>query len=199
MTLIEQSPVLAAVLPVAEFKDHLRLGTGFADDAAQDGLAESYLRAALAAIEGRIGKALISRGFTWGVSYWRDPAEQALPLAPVSAVASLVLIDAAGAETTADPAGYRLVKDGQRPKIAATGTALPAISSGGEARIAFTAGFGPAWTDVPADLRHAVLLLAAGYYENRHDASAPRAAMPFGVMALIERWRTVRVLGGGTA
>ncbi len=113
MTLIEQSPVPAAVLPVAEFKDHLRLGTGFADDAAQDGLAESYLRAALAAIEGRIGKALISRGFLWGVSYWRDPAEQALPLAPGSAIASLVLIDAAGTETTADPAGYRLVKDGQ--------------------------------------------------------------------------------------
>ncbi|KDB03409.1 gene transfer agent protein [Defluviimonas sp. 20V17] len=199
MTLIEQSPVPVAVLPVAEFKDHLRLGTGFADDAVQDGLAEGYLRSALAAIEGRIGKALISRDFSWGVSYWRDPEGQALPLAPVSAVAALVLVDAAGIQTPADPAAYRLVKDSQRPRIAATGLALPTIPTGGEARITFTAGFGPAWTDVPADLRQAVLLLATGYYENRHDAGGPRDAMPFGVMALIERWRTVRVLGGGQA
>lgn len=199
MTLIEQSPVPVAVLPVAEFKDHLRLGTGFADDAVQDGLAEGYLRSALAAIEGRIGKALISRDFSWGIGYWRHPDEQALPLAPVSAVASLVLVDAAGGQVTADPATYRLVKDSQRPKIAATGLALPVIPTGGEAQVTFTAGFGPAWADVPADLRQAVLLLAAGYYENRHDVGGPRAAMPFGVMALIERWRTVRVLGGGQA
>lgn len=199
MTLSEVTPVPGTALPVAEMKDQLRLGTGFADDGVQDGLVESYLRAALAAIEGRIGKALIARGFTWGLSFWRDPEAQALPLAPVSSVGELVMVDAGGAETVVDPARYRLVKDAQRPKIAAVGTALPAIPTGGEARIGFTAGFGPAWADVPADLRQAVLLLAAGYYENRHDTGGPREAMPFGVMALIERYRTVRVLGGGAA
>jgi hypothetical protein len=40
--------------------------------------------------------------------------------------------------------------------------------------------------------------LAAGYHENRHERSGA-TGMPFGVTALIERWRTVRVLGGGAA
>lgn len=63
MMLIELTPVPGAALPVQALKDHLRLGTGFADGTMQDGLVESCLRAAMAAIEGRIGKTLISRSF----------------------------------------------------------------------------------------------------------------------------------------
>ncbi|MFN6951054.1 MAG: hypothetical protein ACK4NE_00460 [Albidovulum sp.] len=47
-------------------------------------------------------------------------------------------------------------------------------------------------------LAGAVLLLAARYHEFRHEPGAGQT-MPFGVTALIERWRTVRVLGGGPA
>ncbi|MGC1487410.1 MAG: hypothetical protein WA784_06440, partial [Albidovulum sp.] len=72
MMLIEQTGVLTAALPVQEFKEHLRLGTGFADDTVQDTLAETYLRAALAAIEGRIGKALLERDFLLTLSRWRN-------------------------------------------------------------------------------------------------------------------------------
>ena len=94
---------------------------------------------------------------------------------------------------------YRLIEDLQRPRIAAVGLALPTIPTDGSAEITFEAGFGPDWADVPADLRQAVLLLAAEYYEQRHDVGGRSGAMPFGVMALIERWRTVRVLGGGAS
>ncbi|WP_102224465.1 head-tail connector protein [Acidimangrovimonas sediminis] len=199
MTLIEQTSVTAAQLPVAEFKEHLRLGTGFGDDGLQDGLAESYLRSALAAIEGRIGKVLIQKSFSWGLNQWRDGAAQALPVAPVQQILSLVLLDQDGAEEMVDPSRYRLVKDSQRPRIAGAGTWLPAIPTQGEAWITFKAGFGTDWTDVPADLRQAVFLLGAEYYETRHEGGASKGAIPFGVLALIERWRTVRVLGGGQA
>ena len=50
MMLVEQTTVPTAALPVAEFKDHLRLGTGFADDGVQDDVLETYLRAAIATI-----------------------------------------------------------------------------------------------------------------------------------------------------
>lgn len=63
MLLTEQTIVPGAALPVQAFKEHLRLGTGFGDDDVQDALAESYLRAALAAVEGRTGKALLAREF----------------------------------------------------------------------------------------------------------------------------------------
>lgn len=198
MMLSEMTPVPQSALPVVEFKDHLRLGTGFADDGAQDALAESYLRAALAAIEGRIGKALIARDYLLELAAWRWPDCQALPLAPVSAVVSVTVKDRDGLAALIDPVRYRLERDAQRPKIVATGALMPGIPVGGVAEVVFTAGFGPAWSDVPVDLAQAVFLLAAQYHENRHEAGE-RMAMPFGVMALIERWRTVRVLGGGAA
>jgi uncharacterized phiE125 gp8 family phage protein len=198
MMLSEVTAVPQAALPVAEFKDHLRLGTGFSDDAVQDALAESYLRSAMAAIEGRVSKALVAREFLLELVAWRWPDAQALPLAPVSAVGSVTVRDRDGVAELIDPARYRLVRDAQRPKVVAAGALLPGIPVGGSVEVVFTAGFGPAWADVPADLAQAVFLLAAQNHEFRHEAGAGQA-MPFGVMALIERWRTVRVLGGGSA
>ncbi|MCU9848717.1 hypothetical protein OEZ60_11945 [Defluviimonas sp. WL0024] len=198
MMLSEVTPVPQAALPVAEFKDHLRLGTGFADDGAQDALVAGYLRAALAAIEGRIGKALIARDHVLELNQWRWPECQAFPVAPVSAIVLVTVKDRGGEAEVIDPARYRLERDAQRPKIVAAGALLPGIPVGGSVEVLFTAGFGPSWSDVPDDLAQAVFLLAAQFHENRHEAGE-RLGMPFGVMALIERWRTVRVLGGGAA
>ena len=196
MMLTEETPVPSLALPVEEMKDHLRMGSGFSDDGLQDGLIETYLRAALAAIEGRIGKMLFQRRFLWVLEGWRE-AEQALPVSPVSGIVSLTLVDAAGGEVVVAPTAYRLVKDLHRPRLAGKGTSLPVIPSEGAVKVVFDAGFGAAWTDIPVDLRQAVLLLAGEYYEHRHDDGAQAAGLPFGVVTLIERWRTVRILGGG--
>lgn len=196
MMLTEETPVPQAALPVEELKDHLRMGSGFADGAMQDGLIESHLRAALAAIEGRIGKMLFRRRFLWVLECWRDD-EQALPVAPVAGIVSVTLVDTAGGEVLVPATAYRLIPDLHRPRLAGKGTALPSIPGDGLAKVVFDAGFGPAWTDVPVDLRQAVLLLAGEFYEHRHDDGAQAAGLPFGVVTLIERWRTVRILGGG--
>jgi uncharacterized phiE125 gp8 family phage protein len=197
MILSEQSSVPVAALPVQEMKNHLRLGTGFADDGTQDQLVESYLRAALAVIEGRIGKALIARRFLWTLEDWRWAGEQALPLAPVSGIVSVTLRDVAGAPTLVAADRYRLVQDTHRPKIAAVGAVLPAVPAHGRVDVVFDAGFGAGWAEVPKDLLQAWMLLCADYYERRHDVDGRMAGLPFAVQALIERWRTVRVLGGG--
>jgi len=199
MMLIEQTTVPGAALPVQALKDHLRLGTGFADDGMQDGLVESYLRAAMAAIEGRIGKVLISRRYLLTLEDWRQGDAQALPVAPVSAVVSLTLVDVAGTAVVVAPSAYRLVQDMHRPRLASVSLGLPAVPSGGRAEVVFDAGFGANWAAVPADLAQAVMLLAAEYYEHRHDAGVRSGGLPFDVVTLIERWRTVRVLGGGAA
>lgn len=198
MLLIEQGGVPQAALPIAALKDHMRLGSGFADDGLQDALAESYLRAALAVVEGRTAKVLIARNFLLVLEDWRAGSEQALPVAPVTAVASVTLFDGASVPTVVAADRYRLVRDAHRPKIAATGAVLPIVPDGGRAEVLFTAGFG-AWAAVPADLAQAAFLLAAEYYEMRHEAGVREAAgLPHAVQVLIERWRTVRVLGGGT-
>lgn len=199
MMLIEQTTVPGAALPVQALKDHLRLGTGFADDGLQDGLIENFLRAAIATIEARIGKVLISRRFQMVLENWRWAGEHALPVAPVSDVLSVTLIDASDAAVLVDPARYRLAPDTHRPRLVARGAVLPSVPLGGRVEVVFDAGFGAVWTAVPTDLAQAVLLLAAEFYERRHETGGREAGLPFGVVSLIERWRTVRVLGGGAA
>ena len=193
--LTELTAVPGAALPVAELRDHLRMGSGFAPAAGQEALLESHLRAAIAAIEGRIAKALLRRRFRWVAGCWRDPA--ALPLAPVAEVHGVTLVDAAGGTVALPAARWRLVADLHRPRLAGRGGTLPAVPAEGRVEVEFDAGFGPGWADVPADLRQAVLLLAAEFHEHRHDDGSSGAGLPPGVGTLIERWRQVRILGGG--
>lgn len=196
MMLTEVTGVPQAALPIEALKEHLRLAGGFALAPDQDGLLESYLRAAMAAIEGRIAKALIQRTFSLSLEDWTDPCGQALPIAPVAAIQTLTLYAADGTPTVIPPVQYRLVADMHRPRLAGVGTVLPSVPANGRAVVEFDAGFGLTWAQVPADLQQAVMLLAAEFYEHRHDDAAQGAGLPFGVVTLIERWRLVRVLGG---
>jgi uncharacterized phiE125 gp8 family phage protein len=199
MILTEVTEPPAAAVPVRAFSEHLRLGTGFADDGAQDQVLELYLRAAMAAIEARIGRALLARSFTWTLTRWREEGSQGLPIGPVPAVEAVSLVSADGAETVVEPERYTLLRDAQRPRLVGRGgRTLPPIPRGGHAEIRFTAGFGAGWQDVPGDLRQAVFLLAAHYYENRAGTGAGASSMPFGVLVLLEAHRTLR-LGGGAA
>lgn len=197
MMLVEETTVPVSALPVAEFKDHLRLGSGFSDDGVQDAVLESYLRASMAAIEARTGKILLEREFSWTLTAWRDARRQPLPIAPVSAVSAVIMADVQGVETIVDHARWTLEPDMQRPALLATGTCLPGVSNGGSVKIGLLAGYGPEWADLPADLAQAVMLLAAHFYEYRHDAARNTHAMPMGVQSLIERYRTVRLFMGG--
>lgn len=196
MVLTEVSAPPAAAIPVRAFAEHLRLGSGFADDGSQDAVLELYLRAAMAAVEARIGRALLSRAFTWTVTRWREDASQGLPVAPVTSVDAIRLIGAEGDETDVDPEAWSLLRDGQRPRLVGRfGRSLPRIPQTGHAEIRFTAGYGDDWDGLPADLRHAVFLLAATYYENRAEPGQASGTMPFGVLVLLEPYRALRVGG----
>lgn len=191
--LVEETEVPSAVLPVAEFREHLRLGSGFAEDTLQDAVLESFLRAALSAVEARTGKVLLEREFSWTLESWRALDVQGLPVAPVSAVTGLTLTNRTGEVVTVASSSYRLVADAQMPEVRSTSACLPAIPEGGSATVQFTAGFGASWADVPVDLRQAVLMLAAHYYEYRHDTALQGGCMPFGVTSLLERYRPMRL------
>ena len=198
MILTEVSAPPTAAVPVRAFAEHLRLGSGFADDGSQDAVLELYLRAAMAAIEARLGRVLLAREFTWTVTHWREDSSQGLPIAPVQSVASLTLVGADGTETAVEPEAWSVLRDMQRPRLVGRfGRNLPRIPRSGHAEVRIVAGFGATWDEVPADLRQAVFLLAAHYYENRSEAAPSGAAMPFGVLVLIEAYRTTRIGGGG--
>lgn len=152
-----------------------------------------HLRGAIALIEARIGKALFSRDFRLVLSGWRWPDAQAIPVAPVTAVSAVTLVDAAGESAEAPATSWRLVVDRHRPQILATGAVLPGVPTGGRVEIAFTAGFGATWDTLPDDLRQAVLRLAAQFYDGRTGAEPIEGP----VAALLQRWTPLRVTAGG--
>ena len=115
----------------------------------------------------------------------------------MNAVSGVILIDLTGDETIADGDAWYLEPDSQRPSLNAINGNLPPVPSNGRVRVGLLAGFGPEFGDLPADLGHAVLMLAAHFYEYRHDVAHGTPAMPFGVSSLIERYRTVRLFMGG--
>ncbi|MGB0960494.1 MAG: head-tail connector protein [Halocynthiibacter sp.] len=196
MILREETAFPTSALPLAELKAHLRLGTGFGTEDLQDTVLIQAMRAAHAAIEGRTGKGLIERQFSLQLDRWRGLDKHCLPIAPVSAISEVIIYDRLGAGTTIDPTRYGLTRDDQRPAFIATGGCLPTIPMGGEARLTLTAGYGPQWASLPADLGQAVLILAAHYYENRGQGDITAKVLPDAVRGLIERYRTVRLFGG---
>ncbi|MFD1344538.1 head-tail connector protein [Litorisediminicola beolgyonensis] len=192
MILTEETFVPEGALPVDALKRHLRLGTGFDEDDVQDAVLASFLRASLAAIEARTGKALIARRFLLTLPAWSDPCAQALPLAPVSEVISVTRIDRFGAATELALTALRLELDAHRPRLVAR-SGLPALGEGGRAELRLVAGYAESFGDLPADLAQAVLLLAAHYYEYRDETALGQGCMPFGVTALLQRYRQVRM------
>ncbi|SMP11407.1 head-tail connector protein [Shimia sagamensis] len=199
MMLVEETSVPTEALPVPEFRDHLRLGSGFSDDTLQDSVLESFLRAAISAVEARTGKVVFQQTFVWTVYDWRTGAEQGLPVAPVSEILDITLEDAQGSAVVVASSAYRLVSNAHTPSLKSVSGRLPTIPRDGSAAVRFEAGYGPDWGNVPADLRQAVLLLAAHYYEFRQETTLSEGCMPFGVVSLLERYRPMRLSVGGVA
>ena len=193
MMLIEETTVPDTALPVEEFKAHLRLGTGFGEDGLQDSVLKGFLRASIAAVEARTGKILIVRDVSWSLTAWRDRSGQSLPVAPIVSLSRVALVDALDVLSDVPLTQFRLERDSQRPRIRPIESFLPSIASGGSVRIEFQAGFASNWGGLPADLGQAVLLLAAHYYEFRHETALSDGCMPFGVTSLLQRYRAMRI------
>jgi uncharacterized phiE125 gp8 family phage protein len=187
-----------AVEPVtlAEAKAHLRV-----DGSAEDTLIASLIVTSRLHVEAAAGLALVTQSWSWYLDAWPRGHALELPLRPVQSVAAVRLYDETGAATTVDPATYFLDGAAAPPRLVRPGApnaALPwprpaRIANGIE--IAFTAGFGPAPTDVPAPLRQAILLLIAHWHEHRTPLAEGAAAEPLPDMvgALLAPYRSVRL------
>ena len=182
MTLKETAPPDLARLPLGEFRDFLRLGRGFADDAAQDPVLETCLRGAMRAIEARLSMALLSRDHVWTLYLWRGSERLSLPVAPVSNVAEIRIVDAAGEVTVISPASYRLGNDDAGAFVSMHSGTFPHLSTRARVEMELTAGFGE-WAELPADLQQAWLVLAAQFYNHRGEDAK---GFSMAALALIE-------------
>jgi uncharacterized phiE125 gp8 family phage protein len=192
MPLILTAGPAAEPITPAEAKAHLRV-----DGTAEDTLIGSLIVTSRLHVEAAAGLALVTQSWFWYIDAWpRGPALE-LPLRPIQSIAAVRLYDEAGAATTLDPATWFLDGAAAPPRLVRHG-ALPwpkpgRIANGIE--VAFTAGFGPAAADVPAPIRHAILLLVAHWYEHRSplEPGAQPEPLPDMVSELLAPYRSVRL------
>ena len=193
MLLKEQWPSTHTPVPLRELAAHLRRASGFADDGSEDGLLELYLRNATSQIEQRTGQALVSRPYVLQVGSWDRNGHLTLPVGPVAMIDQIQFISPSST-VDLDPEDWVLMPGTTRQLLQGTGSGpLWPIPHGAVAKIHFVAGYGQTWNDVPADLRQAILTLAAHLYENRYGELPLDQGMPYGVLSVVEQNRPVRI------
>lgn len=193
MYLRETAPAAVNAVPLREMAAHLRMASGFADDGTEDGLLELYLRNATAMIEGRLGLAMIERPYVLQVARWDRHGHLKMPVGPIAEIDSFSLVRPA-VTLTISASEWELEPGINRQRVTGkNGAALRFLPHGALAEITFRAGFGTSWNAVPDDLRQAVLLLAAHYYENRAGEEALDGGLPHGVRLILDRYAPVRL------
>lgn len=179
------APPAAEPVALAEMKAHLKI-----EHSDEDALIAGFAAAARRAVEARGGLALIAQG--WRLTLGRPPQGAiALPRSPVFALDGVFLLAKGGAAEPVDPTLYDY-EIGPRGRLVLSGVSWPARLVGA-VRVDFTAGWAGA-SSVPEELKLAVKMLAAHFYENREGAAAERVfATPLAVDALIAPWRELRL------
>ena len=176
MTLRLISPPTAAVLTLAEIKEHARV-----DDTADDVELER-LRVEVEAEydgDGELGRALTTQTWELVLDEFRD--EILVPLPPFQSVPLITYIDGDGATQTLSAAVYHVAGiggTGQGRIVRAYDRAWPYTRRQPEAVVVrFVAGYGDAGADVPKPIRAALLEIIAHRYRYREAIAQKQMAM----------------------
>jgi len=165
------------------------------DNIVEDGFITTLITAARLHIEGTTGRAMIAQ--TWRVvsDSWPPDRTIVLPVAPLISISSITAYDADGAptllalaqfqpETNTAPARIFLP-----PKI----SEAPDLREHNGIEIDYVAGFGSAASDIPQDLRHALLSLVGYWFEHRDAVviAGSGSVVPAGFNHLLAAYRSV--------
>jgi uncharacterized phiE125 gp8 family phage protein len=179
-----EAPTEPAV-PLEQVKAHLRVAG--ADD---DDLIGIYLDAAIAEVEHRTGRALMSQ--TWRLSEEAFPCELVLARVPVLNVASLTYIDQEGIQQTLADTEYKLDNSdyyGMARIRPAYGKNWPSTRSQPNAvQVDFEVGYEDAEA-VPAAIRSWIMLQVGAMYENREAESTVQTYALGSVDRLLDRYK----------
>lgn len=163
----------------AEAKSQTRVD-GTADDTALG----IYIAAARAHVEAYCGTPLVSRTITAKCDSFDDFA--LFPVVPLASVSSVAYVDGAGDAQTLSTSVYEVRSDGLTASLALkSGQSWPTIQTG--SRITVTASVG--YSSIPADVKHAMLLLIGHWFANREAAGEQLSSIPHGVDELLANHR----------
>ena len=176
---------------VAEAKAHLRI-----DGSAEDILIASLIVTSRLHVEAALGLALITQSWRLSLDAWPEDGVVRFQLRPIRSIASVTVKDVTGTPATVAAEDYLLDGLAVRPRLIARDGKWPApgLRANG-IDIEFTAGIGDEAGDVPQQIRHAILLLVAHWYEHRDplEIGSAAAAIPAPVSDLLKPYREVRL------
>lgn len=183
------APAVTAV-SLSEAKAHLRV-----EHTTDDAYITTLIAVAEAMIDGPSGIGVAMTTQTWTITFDGFlPMPLYLPLWPVQSVSSITYVDSDGDTQTLNSALYQFAKGNPAVIDRALGAALPAVRRQlNAATVTFVAGFGATASSVPADLRHALLLMIGHLYHRRETTNDKQVyETPLGYTALTERFRVGR-------
>lgn len=168
------------------------------DDFDQDELVDLYIQSARAHVEGwkgTTGQCLINQ--TWRQDFRSFGECMRLPLFPVQSITNIKYWDTANPESQQTLSGdvYELLEDAEGPYVGLKyGQQWPNIGNTTRAvSVTFLAGYGASFENVPADIRHAMMLMISHWYENRETVVVGVSSMPIpmGAATLLSKHRRV--------
>ncbi len=186
LTLVTPPSMLPVTLDMA--KAYLKV-----DGTDEDALIEALLAAATSRIEFECALALISQQWSLYRDRWPGCGILEIPLHPVQAVEEIRILTPAGL-IAVDPALYQTDLSGRPARIRAL-PEFPEETDGlNVVEVRVRAGFGDTPEDVPADLRQAILLVVAHWFENREGtAGHGGAGLPDEAQHLMAPWRRMQL------
>lgn len=181
-------PPVGEPVSLAEFKSHSNLLN------VEDGVALHCISAARAWLEFYTGRAFLNQ--TWVCTLDATPSLGAallLPKSPLISVTSVKSYSTTSVETTMDPLTYFVDPSRQR-LLLLDGVSWPSgLRAYNGLVVTYVAGYGTAASHtVPLELRQAIRLLAAHWYEHREGSTdLSLGDLPFGVKSLADPYRTM--------
>ncbi len=174
-----------------EAKLHLRV-----EDDEHDELIALKIAAARREAETFMGRSLITQ--TWDMDLDRFPAWAIeVPRPRLLSVESIKHVDTDGVLRTLDASGYRVDAKREPGRITpAYGETWPPTRAVINAvTVRFIAGYGAKDSDVPVDIRQALLLIVGRHYAHREDVrdGMPASELPLGARHLLRPYMIPRV------
>jgi uncharacterized phiE125 gp8 family phage protein len=163
------------------------------DDAAEDGLITTLISAARLHVEGVTGKALIAQTWRVVLDFWPENRVVRLPVTPFRNLVEISAVDEAGVTHPIELAQF--LSEPERLLLPAAVAGMPALQERQGIEIDYVAGFGSEPADVPADIRQALLVLVAYWYEHRDAVivAGSGAVVPTGFDRLVANHKRVRL------
>lgn len=176
---------------LGELKAHLRV-----DGSSEDALLASLILTSRLHIETALTIAMISQSWTYVLDRWPNGGTVKIPLSPLQSVPAVRVKNASGAGVLVPATNYLLDLASKPPRLVWNQNWQndPGIAVNG-IEIDLIAGFGAAAASVPQPLKHAIVMLAAHWFEHRDpvEIGSVQSRIPEAVADLIAPFRKIRL------